>query len=104
MRTAGTIVEQHHERLDGSGYPFGLAGDDVLVESYIVAVADTYDAMTTDRPYRGALPRQEAFDELERLRSVHFPREVVRAFRSAVTQVEHVPSAEAGRRGSAAAV
>ncbi len=104
MRTAGTIVEQHHERLDGSGYPYGLAGDDVLIESYIVAVADTYDAMTTDRPYRKGLPAQEAFDELERLQSVQFPRDVVRAFRSAVLRVEHIPSAEAGRRGSAAAV
>lgn len=102
MRDAGAIVEQHHERLDGSGYPHGLAGDDVLTESYIVAVADTYDAMTTDRPYRSALPAQAAFDELERLAGVHYPRDVVRAFRSAVTQVEPFPHAEDRRCGGAA--
>lgn len=44
MQVAGPIVEQHHERSDGSGYPFGLAGDEILVESSIVAVADTFDA------------------------------------------------------------
>ncbi len=44
------IAEEHHERLDGSGYPYGLAGDEVRVESYIVAVADSFDAMTHTRP------------------------------------------------------
>lgn len=87
MKDAGKIVEQHHERLDGSGYPFGLAGEDVLLESYIVAVADTYDAMTTDRPYRKALPPEVAFAELERYSGQHYPAEVVRAFASAVKRV-----------------
>jgi HD-GYP domain-containing protein (c-di-GMP phosphodiesterase class II) len=80
MKEAGRIVEQHHERLDGSGYPYGLAGDEVLIEAAIVAVADTYDAMTTDRPYRRALPPEEALAEIERHAGVHYPREVVRAF------------------------
>ncbi len=84
LSDAGTIVEQHHERLDGSGYPHGLAGDDILVESSIVAVADTYDAMTTDRPYRRALRPEEAFRELERYAGHHYPKEVVAAFVSAL--------------------
>lgn len=84
MKEAGKIVEQHHERFDGSGYPFGLSGEGVMIESYIVAVADTYDAMTTDRPYRKALPPEVAFAELERYRDLHYPSEVVRAFASAV--------------------
>lgn len=88
MRMAGTVVEQHHERLDGSGYPFGLVRDEVLVEAYIVAVADTYDAMTTDRPYRKALRTEAAFAELERYAGIHYPAEVVRAFRSAAKHVE----------------
>lgn len=84
MKEAGKIVEQHHERLDGSGYPFGLMGEEILPESYIVAVADTYDAMTTDRPYRKALRPEVAFAELERYSNIHYPAEVVRAFASAV--------------------
>ena len=83
---AGTIVEQHHERLDGSGYPYGLAGDDILVESSIVAVADTYDAMTTDRPYRKALRPEQAFRELESYAGRHYPKEVVAAFISALSR------------------
>lgn len=88
LRAAGRVVEQHHERLDGSGYPYGLRGDEILVEAYIVAVADTYDAMTTDRPYRKALRAEDAFAELERYAGVHYPTDVVRAFRKAVKRVE----------------
>jgi HD-GYP domain-containing protein (c-di-GMP phosphodiesterase class II) len=88
MKASGPIVEQHHERMDGSGYPYGLAGDEILLESYIVAVADTYDAMTTDRAYRKALPPQEAFAEIRRLAGIHYPKEVVKAFFSAVKRVE----------------
>ena len=87
MKDAGKIVEQHHERLDGSGYPFGLSGEAVMIESYIVAVADTYDAMTTDRPYRKALLPEVAFAELERYSGIHYPSEVVRAFASAIKRV-----------------
>ncbi len=88
MREAGVIVEQHHERLDGSGYPYGLAGDEILVQAAIVAVADTYDAITTDRPYRRASPPADALAELERLAGIQHPKEVVRAFRSAVARLE----------------
>ena len=80
LRPAGYVVEQHHERLDGSGYPYGLAGKEISTEASIVAVADTFDAMTTDRPYRKALSAETAFAELERFKGLHYPREVVRAF------------------------
>lgn len=46
------IVLQHHERMDGSGYPYGLAGDEILEEARIIAICDSYDAMTTDRVYK----------------------------------------------------
>lgn len=82
MRAAGPIVEQHHERMDGSGYPYGLASDEILPEAYLVAIADTFDAMTTDRPYRKALPREVALAEIHRLAGVTFPAEFVRAFRA----------------------
>lgn len=88
VHLAGTIVEQHHERSDGSGYPYGLCNDEILVESAIVAVADTYDAMTTDRPYRRGCSPAEAFEELSSLAGSKHPKEVVRAFRSVVTKLE----------------
>jgi HD-GYP domain-containing protein (c-di-GMP phosphodiesterase class II) len=84
MSEAGKIVEQHHERIDGSGYPFGLLGDEVLIEASIVAVADTYDAMTTDRPYRRALSQEAALSELKKYSGIHYPHEVVRAFVAAL--------------------
>jgi len=60
------IVHQHHERLDGSGYPLGLVGDAILPEARILAVADVIEAMTSHRPYRAGLGRQAALDELRR--------------------------------------
>lgn len=63
-RDIADIVEQHHERLDGSGYPFNLEGSEIRLEAKIIAVADSYDAMTTDRPYRKANSPKEAYDEL----------------------------------------
>ena len=80
MKPAGAIVEQHHERRDGSGYPLGLRGDEILVESSIVAVADTYDAMTTDRPYRKGASPETAMQELAKFAGRHYPAEVVDAF------------------------
>jgi PAS domain S-box-containing protein/putative nucleotidyltransferase with HDIG domain len=59
-----TMVRQHHERLDGSGYPDGLAGDEILAEARLMAVADVVEAMVTDRPYRAALPVALALDEV----------------------------------------
>lgn len=88
LRHAAPIVEQHHERIDGSGYPHGLSGDEVLVEASIVAVADTYDAMTTDRVYRRALGREAALEEIARLAGKQLPLEVVEAFESSVADVE----------------
>ena len=89
LEEAGVILEQHHERFDGSGYPYGLKGEQVLTEAYIVAVADTYDAMTTDRPYRKALSSEVAFAELKRYAGVHYPKEVVEAFLKA-TGKQHI--------------
>ena len=59
------IVCQHHERLDGSGYPLGLPGPDILLEARILAVADVYDAMTSNRAYRPGLPRDFVLAEMQ---------------------------------------
>lgn len=58
------IIRAHHEAIDGSGYPDGLNGDAIAVEARILAVVDGYDAMTSDRPYRAALPHDEAVRRL----------------------------------------
>jgi putative two-component system response regulator len=60
------IVRHHHERWDGTGYPDGLSGDAIPLGARIVALADSFDAMTHDRPYRGAMPIDEALSEIER--------------------------------------
>ena len=60
-----TIVAQHHERLDGSGYPDGLHADEIMLEARILAVADVVEAMASHRPYRAALPLEEALAEIE---------------------------------------
>ena len=62
---AGALaIRHHHERLDGSGYPDGLAGEAIPIGARIVAVADVYDALTSDRPYRAALSRDAALEYL----------------------------------------
>ncbi len=71
------MVWQHHERLDGSGYPQGLKGDQILFESRILAVADVVDAMTSHRPYRAALEIDIALDEIQRGRGIAYDPAVV---------------------------
>jgi HD-GYP domain-containing protein (c-di-GMP phosphodiesterase class II) len=61
----GAIVRSSHECWDGSGYPDGLAGDEIPLESCIVSCCDAFDAMTTDRSYRAAMPVERALAELE---------------------------------------
>ena len=73
-------VKHHHEQVDGKGYPDGLKGEEIPVLAKIVAVADTYDAMTTDRPYRKAIHREAAVEELKRCSGTQLDREVVGAF------------------------
>ena len=74
------IVEQHHERYDGKGYPYGLKGDEIALESAIVSVVDAFDAMTTDRVYKKALSIREAVKELEDGKGTQFNPIVVDAF------------------------
>lgn len=79
---AGTValVRHHHESYDGNGYPDGLKGDDIPIGARIIAVADSYDAMTTDRPYRKALDRETARERLRNQAGVQFDPDVVEAF------------------------
>jgi HD-GYP domain-containing protein (c-di-GMP phosphodiesterase class II) len=74
------IVRSHHERVDGRGYPDGLAGDDIPIEARIVAVVDAYTAMLSPRSYRGVRTPEEACGELRRSAGVQFDAQVVEAF------------------------
>lgn len=73
------IVHQHHERLDGSGYPLGLSGEDILLEAKILAVADVVEAMSSHRPYRPALGMEKALMEISRNRGILYDSNVVDA-------------------------
>ncbi|MEW6045648.1 MAG: HD-GYP domain-containing protein [Bacillota bacterium] len=79
LKDAAEIVEQHHERYDGTGYPKGLAGEAIRLEARILAVVDAYDAMVTTRPYRKAMTRAEAVEELRRCAGNQFDPAVVQA-------------------------
>jgi putative nucleotidyltransferase with HDIG domain len=76
---AAKIVLQHHERIDGSGYPAGICGEEILIESRIVHAADAYVAMMRDRPYRKAMNQDDAFAELVRYSGTQFDADVVAA-------------------------
>jgi diguanylate cyclase (GGDEF)-like protein/PAS domain S-box-containing protein len=77
---ATPAILHHHEHFNGSGYPDGLAGDDIPVASRILLVTDAFDAMTTDRPYRKAMPVEAAIDELKRHSGSQFDPVVVDSF------------------------
>lgn len=76
----GEVIEQHHERMDGSGYPNGLKGEEIRLEAKIIAVIDSYDAMTSDRPYRRGLSDREAKEELLKYSGIYYEPKIVDAF------------------------
>jgi putative nucleotidyltransferase with HDIG domain len=79
MSEIGRIVRASHERWDGTGYPDGLSGEEIPLEARIVSTCDAYNAMTTTRSYRRAMPVSEADAELQRCAGTHFDPQVVRA-------------------------
>jgi HD-GYP domain-containing protein (c-di-GMP phosphodiesterase class II) len=82
----GDIIAQHHERIDGSGYPLGLKNNEILWEAKVIAVTDSFDAMTTDRPYRKAMSPDIAMKELESLVGTHYEKDVVEVFKSVLIE------------------
>jgi putative two-component system response regulator len=80
LEAAIPVIRYHHERWDGSGYPFGLEGDAIPVEARVIAVADSFDAMTTDRPYHGAVTLEEALQKIQDASGSLFDPMVVGAF------------------------
>lgn len=76
------LVLQHHERWDGLGYPYGIAGEEILQGARILAVVDSYDAMTEQRPYKQQLQPLQALNELRRCSGTHYDPSVVEAILS----------------------
>lgn len=81
-------IKHHHERFDGFGYPDGLQGEDIPLYARIILIADTYDAMTSTRPYRLALDKELAFGELHNCAGAQFDPQLVEAFISAMRKQE----------------
>jgi len=92
------IALQHHERMDGSGYPQGLSGEDILIEARILAVADVVESMASHRPYRPALGIEPALEEISRNKGIHFDSNVVDACLK-LFDVESLPVSETMTRG-----
>jgi putative two-component system response regulator len=91
LTMAMRIALTHHERWDGTGYPLGLAGNDIPLEGRITAVADVFDALSTKRPYKPALPLDQCFDMMSDARGTHFDPLVLDAFfakRDDIVQVQ----------------
>ena len=74
------MVRHHHERVDGKGYPDGLKGDEISIGAKIVNVADAFDAMTTDRPYRAGFTVEKAVEQMEEKAGSQFAAEIVQVF------------------------
>ncbi|EMB15082.1 HD domain-containing phosphohydrolase [Rhodopirellula europaea] len=90
MRLAASIAQTHHEKFDGSGYPLGLAGSDIPLEGRITAVADVFDALSAERPYKKAMPREKCFSILEEGRGSHFDPDVLDAFFDCTKEIVRV--------------
>ncbi|GAH28374.1 unnamed protein product, partial [marine sediment metagenome] len=83
LKDQARAILYHHERIDGKGYPSGIKGDEIPLFAKILAAADAYDAMTTDRPYRPALTQKEAIKELR----VHADKQFDRRISSAIIEI-----------------
>ena len=86
------VILHHHERFDGTGYPAGLSGEDIPIGARILLVADAFDAMTEDRPYRKAMPVADAVEELKRFSGTQFDPTVVDAFLAVLKRTGRYPA------------
>jgi len=97
LKLAGVIACSHHEKWDGTGYPQGLKGEEIPLEARIVALADFYDALTHERPYKRAWTPEETLAEVQRQRGVHFDPAVVDALLSVHDAYRHMSDAPPSR-------
>jgi len=90
LELAASIAWTHHEHFDGNGYPRGLAGDDIPIEGRISAIADVFDALTSDRVYRPAFTVEDAIEEMRALRGTQFDPVVLDVFFDSLDEVLEV--------------
>jgi len=90
LQMASRIAVTHHEKWDGSGYPLGLAGEDIPVEGRIVAVADVFDALSSARPYKPPFPREKCLAIMQDLRGTHFDPRILDAFIARINDIIQV--------------
>jgi HD-GYP domain-containing protein (c-di-GMP phosphodiesterase class II) len=90
LRDIVPAVYHHHEQYDGTGYPLGLKGEEIPIEARILAVADTYDAMTSNRAYRKALSHEIAVAELRRCSGTQFDPRIVAVFIMEITKYPNI--------------
>lgn len=88
IRTAELIAQSHHERWDGAGYPDRLSGSDIPIEARVVAIADVFDALCSERPYKPAWPIEKAYAEIIACSGTHFDPQCVGAFRAKWPEIE----------------
>src|SRR5574344_1991703 len=88
LRIISSWLKSHHERYDGKGYPTGLKGEEIPLSSRIIALADTYDAMTSTRAYRSALPHDAAMQEIKRCSGSQFDPKLAELFISISDEIE----------------
>jgi len=102
LEMARLVALTHHEKWDGSGYPRGSSGADIPIEGRIVAIADVFDALTTERPYKKAWPVDQALELIRRERGRHFDPELVEAFFDALPEIGRIQEqyAETGPQAS----
>lgn len=94
LRKALPIIRAHHERWDGRGYPDGMCGEEIPLEARILAVGDSYDAMTSDRPYRPAISPEQAVKELQRGSGSRYEPRVVATFVETLSEERLLPNKE----------
>ncbi len=100
LETARVIAISHHEKWDGSGYPLGLKGEDIPLEGRIVAIADVFDALLSVRPYKPALPLEQALHYLESQSGRHFDPQLIGAFEKAMPEILRIREIYADENGA----
>lgn len=93
IQTGAIIALSHHEKFNGQGYPNSLSGENIPLEARIVAVADVFDALVTDRPYKKSWPIEKAIDYINEERGIHFDPNCADAFLSEMQEVESIHNA-----------